>query len=77
VAATVSVCRSVCTPLDTGVLQAAIDRVTAALATADDDAVSELVSERRALREELRAMREGEAGVVHLGEARERLRPRR
>jgi hypothetical protein len=50
--------------------------VTAALATAEDDAVAELVSERRALREELRAMREGEAGVVQLGEARERLRPK-
>jgi hypothetical protein len=41
--------------------------VTVALATADDDAVVELVSERRAMREELRAVREGEAGVVQLG----------
>jgi hypothetical protein len=33
------------------VLQAAIDRVTAVLATAADDAIVELVSERRALRD--------------------------
>jgi hypothetical protein len=51
------------------VLQAAIDRVTAVLATAADDAVAELVSERRALRDELREMRQGEAGVVLLNDA--------
>jgi hypothetical protein len=70
------ICRSVCTPIDAGVLKAAIDRLTAALATADDDMIAELVSERRALREELRALSDG-AGVVLLGGARLRLRPKR
>ena len=66
-------CSSVCTPLDEATLQAAIDRVTAALATADDDAIAELVAERRAMREELRAMREETAGVTHLDERASRV----
>lgn len=45
-------------------LEAAIDRLTRALASAEDDAIGELVAERRAMREELRALREREAGNV-------------
>jgi hypothetical protein len=56
------------------VLQAAIDRVTIALATAPNEAVAELVAERRALRDELREMHRGEAGVVPLNDVRERKR---
>jgi hypothetical protein len=41
-------------------VQAAIDRVTRALATADDDVIADLVAERRALREDLRALRGGD-----------------
>jgi len=52
-------------------IQGAIDRLTRALATVDDNGIAELVAERRALREELHAMREA-AVVVHLAEARTR-----
>ena len=45
-------------PPDEAVLEGAIARVTAALVTADDEAIPELVAERRALREELSALRE-------------------
>jgi hypothetical protein len=55
-------------------LEAAIDRVTRALATAEDDAIVELVSERRALRAELRELREAGAGVVRLDDERARRR---
>ena len=51
-------------------LEAAIERVTRALATADDDTIAELVAERRAMREELRALREVSAGVVHIATRR-------
>jgi hypothetical protein len=54
------------------VLRAAIDRLTFALTTASDDVIAELVTERRALREELRAMRETSADVVNLDEERAR-----
>ena len=40
------------------ILEAAIRRVTLAVASAADAAVAELVSERRAMRAELRASRE-------------------
>jgi hypothetical protein len=65
-----AVCTSVCTPLDEGALQAAMDRLTRALATAADDEISAIVEERRSLREELHSMREGVAGVVRLEPAR-------
>jgi hypothetical protein len=55
-------------PPDEAVLQAAIDRLTRALATADDEAIGALVAERAELRAELRALRE--AGVVSLDEER-------
>ncbi|HLK36906.1 MAG TPA: hypothetical protein VKU41_09165 [Polyangiaceae bacterium] len=51
--------------------------MTAALSTADDESIVELVSERRALREELDAMREASAGVVRLGLAQDGCGPRR
>jgi len=54
------------------ILQAAIDRLTLALTTASDEVIGELVAERRALREELRALRETSAGVVSLDEERAR-----
>jgi hypothetical protein len=61
---------SVRTPLEEGDLVAAIDRLTRALATADDEAIPELVAERRALREELAELRQVDAGVVRLDDAR-------
>ncbi len=53
-------------PLVEGELKAAIDRVTRAMLTADDDAIPELVAERRAMREELAAthVRERMAATV-------------
>jgi hypothetical protein len=57
-------------------LQAAIDRLTRALATADDETVAELVAERRALREELAELRQVDAGVVRLDDERTRRRSR-
>jgi hypothetical protein len=64
-------------PLQAEELEAAIARVTRALAAADDEAITELVAERRALREEFRAMRESGAGVVRLEDERARReRPR-
>jgi hypothetical protein len=56
-------------------LEAAIDRLTRALATAPDDTIGELVAERASLRGELAALRANAAGVVSLDEARAR-RPR-
>jgi hypothetical protein len=53
------------------VLEAAIDRVTRALASAADEVIAELVAERRAMREELEALGSGQ-NVVPL----HRLRPR-
>jgi ribosomal protein L29 len=58
-------------------LQAAIDRLTRALATADDETIAELVAERRSLREELAELRQADAGVVRLDDERTRRRPRR
>jgi hypothetical protein len=45
--------------LDEATIQAAIDSLTRALATAADDAIPGLVDERRVLRNELRELREG------------------
>jgi hypothetical protein len=67
-----SVCTSVCTPTDEATLEGAIARLTTALITADDQTIAELVVERRALRDELRALREQMAGVVHLDDERAR-----
>jgi hypothetical protein len=70
----VAVCRSVCTPLEEATFDAAIASVTRALAATDDPAIAaELVGERRALREELRALRETSA-VGHLADERARRR---
>jgi hypothetical protein len=65
-----SVCTFVCTlPLDEATLKGAIARLTRVLAGADDDTIRELVAERRAMREELAAIREEGASVNRLGEA--------
>jgi len=54
---TATVSTSVCSPPDEAVLRASIDRLTfLALTTASDDVIRELVSRRRALCEEPRAM---------------------
>jgi hypothetical protein len=45
------------------VLEAAIERVTRALVSAADELIPELVAERRALREELEALRWGDTVV--------------
>ncbi len=58
--------------VDEATIQAAIDRLTRALAKAADDAIPGLVDERRALREELREVREGDARVVRLDDERPR-----
>jgi hypothetical protein len=52
------------------VLEAAIDRLTRALASADDETIAELVAERRAMREELRALRDAETGGLRLADER-------
>jgi hypothetical protein len=64
-----AICTSVCTPLDEAELQAAIDRLTRALATVDGNAIAELVAERRALREELSALQRDGAKSHQLGRA--------
>ena len=56
-------------------MTAASDAVTRALATAEDDAIPELVAERRAMREELCELRDARArgeGVVSLEDERAR-----
>jgi hypothetical protein len=64
-----AVCTSVCTPPpDEAILKAAIDRLTAALVTADDATIAGLVAERAELRAELRAR----SDVVSLDEERAR-----
>ena len=50
---------SVRTPLDEATLEAAIARLTRALATADDETIPDLVMERAALRRELAELRQG------------------
>ena len=57
---------------DTAAVQAAIDRLTRALATAADDVIPALVAERAALRAELRALREEGAGIARLADQRAR-----
>jgi hypothetical protein len=66
------VCRSVCTPVNEALLEAAIARLTRALATAEDDALAAVVDERRALREELRELRERAAIVTDIEDRRMR-----
>jgi len=51
---------------DEAMIEAAIRRLTLALATADDDTIAELVAERRALRDEVRQLREAAGNVRHL-----------
>jgi hypothetical protein len=51
---------------DEAALEAAIDSVTRAIGTAPDEAIPALVAERRAMRDELRALQEAAAGVVTL-----------
>jgi hypothetical protein len=64
-----AVCTSVCTPPpNEATLRAAIDRLTAALVTADDATIAGLVAERAQLRAELRARTD----VVSLDEERAR-----
>jgi hypothetical protein len=46
------------------VLEAAIQRVTRAVVSADDEVLVELVAERRAMREELEELRRGEGEKV-------------
>ncbi len=52
-----SVRTSVCTPVDEEVLEQAIARLTVASTRAADDEIPGLVSERRAMREKLLALR--------------------
>jgi hypothetical protein len=63
---------AVCTSSDPVILEAAIARLTRALTTADDDALPELVAERRALREELEERRCGANGNVVAIDSRRR-----
>jgi hypothetical protein len=75
-----AVCTYVCTPIEAEEIQAAIDRLTRALATADDATIPEVVAERRALREDLAELLERGAGVVRIVDvagARARRRQRR
>jgi hypothetical protein len=51
--------------------------VTVALTTAADEDIPRLVTERRALREELHALREADGGVVRLDDERARREPKR
>ncbi len=62
------VCSSVCTPIETHELEAAIVAVTRALAaTVDPDLAAELVGERRALRHELETASASEVVPVAAG----------
>jgi hypothetical protein len=63
--------------MDEATLQGAIDRLTRAFLIAADDVIAELVSERAALRAELRELRQVAAGVVLLDEERARRVPPR
>jgi hypothetical protein len=53
-------------PLDGATVEAAIARLTVALATAADDEIAVLVDERRALRAELAELGQPGPGVVRL-----------
>ena len=64
-------------PLKASDIEAAIANVTRLLARTDDaTTAADLVKERASLRDELRAMRDGEAGVIRLDDARARRKPR-
>jgi hypothetical protein len=68
-----SVCTSVCTPpLDEATIEAAIARLTSALGTVPDDVIADLVTERAALRAELRGLQEASDGVIDLDSRRRR-----
>ena len=72
------VCTSVCTLPKASDIEAAIANVTRLLARTDDaTTAADLVTERASLREELRAMRGGEAGVIRLQDERARRNPRK
>ncbi|MGO9833967.1 MAG: hypothetical protein ACLP1X_07120 [Polyangiaceae bacterium] len=58
-------------------LKAAIDRLTAALTTAAEGVIPALVTERAALRDELRALREAGGNVLRLDATRARREPGR
>ncbi len=64
-------------PPDEATLKAAVDRLTAALTTATDGAIPALVTERAALRDELRALREAGSNVLRLDATRARKEPGR
>ena len=53
-----------------GAIEAAIGALTRAIGVASDDVIPSLVSERAALRAELRALRETAAGVARLDSRR-------
>jgi hypothetical protein len=61
-----AICSRVCTSPEEATIEAAIARLTRALATAGDAAIENLVTERASLREELRAMRESRAGIARV-----------
>jgi hypothetical protein len=63
--------------MDEATLRGAIDRLTRALLTVADHVIPELVSERAALRAELRELRQAAAGVELLDEERARRVPPR
>jgi hypothetical protein len=52
------------------------DRLTVALTAAADDKIPAIVTERCALRDALRALRQMEAGVVRLDDQGKRCRPK-
>jgi hypothetical protein len=55
---------------DERVLERAVARITVALTTTADEDIPGIVAERRALREELHALREEQAGIVRLDHKR-------
>jgi hypothetical protein len=66
------VCTSFALPRREATLEAAIARLTGALVTAADDVIRELVSERAAMRAELRALHEASDGVIDVDSRRRR-----
>jgi hypothetical protein len=65
-------------PLKAFDVEAAIANVTRLLARTDDaTTAADLVNERASLRDELRTMRDGEAGVIRLQDERARRKPRK
>jgi hypothetical protein len=62
----------VCTPAEEASLQTAIAGLTELPGVVPDEAVPARVDERRALRDELRALQEARTGAVQIEAARER-----